>query len=113
LFALFCQLGTSYSYLGRKTTIEKMPPSDCLYPSLWSIIFVNMGRPIGLNVSDATPGQVVLGYIRKQIKQATESKPVSDIPRWPLLKFLPWLPLVMEWNLSAKLPFSEWHLVNG
>lgn len=40
-------------------------------------------------VSSAAPGQVVLGWIRKQTEQTTESKPVSNTPPWPLLQFLP------------------------
>ena len=32
----------------------------------------------------AVPGLVVLGSIRKQTKQAMESKPVSTNPSWPL-----------------------------
>jgi hypothetical protein len=37
----------------------------------------------------ATPGQVVLGVIRKQIKQAMGSKPVNSVSSWSLLQFLP------------------------
>lgn len=51
-----------------------------------------------------TPGQVGLGYIRKQVGQVTESKAVSSIPPWPLLipasRLLPWVltltPLVID-----------------
>ena len=35
-----------------------------------------------------TSGQVVLGGVRK-VEQALRSKPVSNIPQWPLLRFLP------------------------
>jgi hypothetical protein len=35
-------------------------------------------------VGGATPGLVVLGSIRKQAKQARGSKPVRNIPPWPL-----------------------------
>lgn len=40
-------------------------------------------------VGSAAPGQVVLGCIRKQTEQTTESKPVSNSPPWLLLQFLP------------------------
>lgn len=40
-------------------------------------------------VSGATPGQVVLGYIRNQVEQPSERKAVSNIPPWPLIEFLP------------------------
>jgi hypothetical protein len=35
------------------------------------------------------PGQVVLGSIRTQTKQAMGSEPVSRSPPWPLLQSLP------------------------
>jgi hypothetical protein len=37
----------------------------------------------------AIPGQVVLGYIRKQAGLATEIKVVSGVLLWLLLLFLP------------------------
>jgi hypothetical protein len=40
-------------------------------------------------VGGAIPGLVVLGSIRKQAKQARGSKPVSNIPPWPLHQLLP------------------------
>ena len=48
------------------------------------------GQPI---VGGAIPGLVDLGSIRKQAEQAKGSKPVSDIPPWPLHQLqLPDLP---------------------
>jgi hypothetical protein len=35
-------------------------------------------------VGGANPGLVVLGSIRKQAEQARGSKPVRNIPPWPL-----------------------------
>jgi hypothetical protein len=54
-------------------------------------------------------GLVVLGSIRKQAEQAQRSKPVSNIPPWPLhqlllpdlLEFQSWLPLVMNSNVKV------------
>jgi hypothetical protein len=39
-------------------------------------------------VGGAIPGLVVLGSIRKQDEQARGSKPVSNIPPWPLNQLL-------------------------
>ena len=44
----------------------------------------------------AIPGQVVLGYIREQAEQARGSKPVSNIPPWPLHQLL--LPDLLEFQ---------------
>jgi hypothetical protein len=45
-------------------------------------------------VGGAIPGLVVLGSIRKQAEQASGSKPVSNIPPWPLHQLL--LPALCE-----------------
>ena len=53
-------------------------------------------------------GLVILGSIRKQAEQARGSKPVKNIPPWPLhqlllpdlLEFQSWLPLVMNSNVE-------------
>jgi hypothetical protein len=39
-------------------------------------------------VGVAIPGLVVLGFIRKQAEQARGSKPVRNIPPWPLHQLL-------------------------
>jgi hypothetical protein len=39
---------------------------------------------------------VVLGSIRKQVEQARESKPISNIPPWPLHQLL--LPDLLEFQ---------------
>jgi hypothetical protein len=39
-------------------------------------------------VGGAIPGLVVLGSIREQAEQARGSKPVSNIPSWPLHQLL-------------------------
>jgi hypothetical protein len=43
-----------------------------------------MTKPGGPIVSDAISGQVVLGSIRRHAEQARGSKPVKNIPPWPL-----------------------------
>jgi len=45
-------------------------------------------------VGGAVPGLVVLGAIREQAEQARGSKPVSNIPPWPLHQLL--LPDLLE-----------------
>jgi hypothetical protein len=45
-------------------------------------------------VGCAIPGQVVLGSIRKQAEQVRGSKPVRNIPPWPLHQLL--LPGLLE-----------------
>jgi hypothetical protein len=42
----------------------------------------------GLLVGITIPGLVVLGSIRKQAEPARGSKPVSNIPPWPLHQLL-------------------------
>jgi len=39
-------------------------------------------------VSGTIPGLVVLGSIREQAEQAKGSKPVKNIPPWPLYQLL-------------------------
>jgi hypothetical protein len=47
-------------------------------------------------VGDAIPRMVVLGSIRKQAEQGRRSKPVSNIPPWPLHQLL--LPDLLEFQ---------------
>jgi hypothetical protein len=47
-------------------------------------------------VGSAIPGLVVLDSIRKQAEQAKGSKPVSNIPPWPLHQLL--LPGLLEFQ---------------
>jgi hypothetical protein len=50
-----------------------------------SQLVIKWGGPV---VGGAIPGLEVLGSIRKQTEQARESKPVSNIPPWPLHQLL-------------------------
>ena len=50
----------------------------------------------------AIPELVILGSIRKQDEQTRGSKPVSNIPSWPLHQFL--LPDLLETRDPSKHP---------
>jgi hypothetical protein len=54
------------------------------------------GRRAQPIVGDAIPGLVVLGSIREQAEQARGSKPVKNIPPWPLHQLL--LPDLLEFQ---------------
>jgi hypothetical protein len=47
-------------------------------------------------VGGTIPGLVVLGSIREQAEQASGSKPVSNIPPWPLHQLL--FPYLLEFQ---------------
>jgi hypothetical protein len=51
----------------------------------FSQLVIKGGGPI---VGDVIPGLVVLGLKRKQAEQVRGSKPVSNIPPWPLYQLL-------------------------
>jgi hypothetical protein len=51
----------------------------------FSQLVIKGGGPI---VGGAIPGLIVLDSIRKQAEQAKRSKPVSNIPPWPLHQLL-------------------------
>jgi hypothetical protein len=51
----------------------------------FSQLVVKRERPL---VGGTIPGLVVLGSIREQAEQARGSKPVRNIPPWPLLQLL-------------------------
>ena len=59
----------------------------------FSQLVIKGERPL---VGGTIPGLVVLGSIKKQAEQARESKPVSNIPPWPLHQLL--LPDVLEFQ---------------
>jgi hypothetical protein len=59
----------------------------------FSQLVIKGERPI---VGGAIPGMVVLGSIRKQAEQVKGSKPVSNIPPWPLHQLL--LPDLLEFQ---------------
>jgi hypothetical protein len=51
----------------------------------FSQLVIKGGVPL---VGGAISGLVVLGFIRKQAEQASGSKPVKNIPPWPLHQLL-------------------------
>jgi hypothetical protein len=57
----------------------------------FSQLVIKGERPL---VGGTIPGLVVLGSIREQSEQAMGSKPVSNIPPWPLHQLL--LPAMLE-----------------
>jgi hypothetical protein len=56
--------------------------SNC---KVFSQLVIKGDRPL---VGGAIPGLVVLGSIREQAEQARRSKPVKNIPPWPLHQLL-------------------------
>jgi hypothetical protein len=59
----------------------------------FSQLVIKGERPL---VDGAIPGMVVLSSIREQAEQASGSKPVSNIPPWPLHQLL--LPDLLEFQ---------------
>ena len=59
----------------------------------FSQLVIKWGGPM---VGGAIPGPVVLCSIREQAEQARGSKPVSNIPPWPLHQLL--LPDLLEFQ---------------
>ena len=60
----------------------------CLHEiQLWGILSIS-DQGGGSLVGGAIPGLVVLGSVREQAEQARGSKPVSNIPPWPLHELL-------------------------
>ena len=60
-----------------------------------SQLVINTGRAQSI-VGSHIPGLVDMGSIRNQAEQAMGSKPVSDIPPWPLHQLL--LPDLLEFQ---------------
>ena len=71
---------------------EEMPPCDPAVRHFYQLV-IKWGGPL---VGGAIPGLVVSGSIREQAEQARGSKPVSDIPPWPLHQLL--LPNLLEFQ---------------
>jgi hypothetical protein len=62
----------------------------CLHEiQLWGIFSISdQGVEDGGIVGGVIPGLVVLDSIRKQVEQANGSKPIRNIPPWPLHQLL-------------------------
>jgi hypothetical protein len=73
---------------------------------IFTQLVIKGGGPI---VGGAIPELIVLGSIREQAEKARGSKPVNNIPPWPLhhlllldlLEFQSSLPLVMNRNVEV------------
>ena len=84
LAGFVCQLDTGLSYHRERSFSweSAFMRSSC---KAFSQLVIKKGRsPVGGAIS----GLVVLGSIRKQAEQARGSKPVSNIPPWPLHQLL-------------------------
>jgi hypothetical protein len=100
-----CQLDTSWSYHRERS----LPWGNASMRSSYGVLsqlVIKGERPF---VGSALPGLVVLGSKRKQAELARGTKPVKNIPPWPLhqlllpdlLEFQSWLPLVMNSNVEV------------
>jgi hypothetical protein len=67
-----------------------------------SQLMIKGGGPL---VGGAIPGLVALDSIRKQAEQARGSKPVSNIPPWPLHQLL--LPDLLEFQSPVLTSFGD------
>jgi hypothetical protein len=92
LAGFVCQLDTGWSYHRERSFSwgSASMKSSC---EAFSQLVIKWGGPL---VGGSTPGLVVLGSIRKQDDQARGSRPVSNIPPWPLHQLL--LPDLLEFQ---------------
>ena len=74
------QLDTGWSY-HRESSISRGSASMRSSCGTFSQLVIK-GR--GSLVGGTIPGLVVLGSIREQVEEARESKPVREIPPWPV-----------------------------
>lgn len=89
LCQLFCQLAQARVIWKEQPQLKRCFP-QIIYRHAYgafSLLMMDVGGTSSLN--GATPGQVVLGYKRKQTEQALESKPMSSTHLWSLLELLP------------------------
>jgi hypothetical protein len=84
LAGFVCQLDTSWSYHRERSFSwgNASMRSNC---KAFSQLVIKGEGPL---VGGAISGLVVLGSIRKQAEQARASKPVRNIPPWPLHQLL-------------------------
>ena len=78
------QLDTSWSY-HRERSLPLGNASMRSSCKAFSQLVVKWGGPL---VGCSIPGLIVLGSIREQAEQVRGSKPVRNIPPWPLHQFL-------------------------
>ena len=87
-----CQLDTGWSY-HRERSFSWEDASTRSSCKAFSLLMIKGKRPL---VGGTISGLVVLGSIREQAEQARESKPVKNIPPWPLHQLL--LPDLLEFQ---------------
>ena len=89
---VLCQLDTSWTYYRIRSFSwgNASMRSSC---GAFSQLVIKGGRPL---VGGTISGLVVLGPIREQAEQTRGSKPVSNIPLWPLHQLL--LPDLLEFQ---------------
>jgi hypothetical protein len=92
LAGFVCQLDTSWSY-HRERNFSWGNASIRSSCGAFSQLVIKVGGPI---VGGGIPGLVILGSIREHAEQARGSKPVKNIPPWPLHQLL--LPDLLEFQ---------------
>ena len=92
LAGFVCQLDTSWSY-HRERSFSWGSASMRSSCGAFSQLMIKREGPL---VGGAISGLVVLGSIREQAEQARGSKPVKNIPPWPLHQLL--LPDLLEFQ---------------
>jgi hypothetical protein len=90
LFGFVCQLDPGWSYHRERSFSWGSASMRSSYKA-FSQLEIKWG---GLLVGGTISGLVVLGSIREQTEQIRESKPVKNIPPWPLHQLL--LPDLLE-----------------
>jgi hypothetical protein len=84
LAGFVCQLDTGWSY-HRERSFSWGNASMRYECKAFSQLVIKLGGPL---VGGAISGLVVLGSIREQAEQVRRSKPVKNIPPWPLHQLL-------------------------
>jgi hypothetical protein len=92
LVSFMCQVDRGWNYHRERSFSwgNASVRSSC---KAFSQLVIKGERPL---LGDAIPGLVVLGSIRTQAEQARGSKPVKNIPPWPLHQLL--LPDLLEFQ---------------
>jgi hypothetical protein len=100
-----CQFDTGWSYHKERSFSWGGASMRSSYEAFSQLVIKKRGPIVGCAIS----GLVVLSAIREQAEQARGSKPVSNMPPWPLhqlllpdlLEFQSWPPLVINRNVEV------------
>ena len=113
LAGFVCQLDAGWSY-HRERSFSWGSASMRSSCGASSQLVIKWGGPL---VGGAIPGLIVLGSIREQAEQASGSKPVRNVPPWPLHQLLlldllevqSWLPWwwIAVWKCKQNKPLSS------